>query len=158
MKKMTHIDDQQRPRMVDVSSKAVSHRVATASGWIALRPATVRLIKGNKMAKGNVLLTAELAGVQAAKQTSGLIPLCHLLPLSKVAVTAELRRNGIFVKSEVKCTGQTGVEMEALTAVTVALLTVYDMCKAVDKTMLLSDIHLLKKTKQPVDSAARGEA
>lgn len=156
MKTLTHIDDQQRPRMVDVSSKGISHRVATASGWIALRPATVRLIKGNKMAKGNVLLTAELAGVQAAKRTSDLIPLCHLLPLSKVAVTAVLRRNGVLVKSEVKCTGQTGVEMEALTAVTVALLTVYDMCKAVDKSMVVSDIHLVQKTKQPVNAGVRG--
>ena len=149
MKKLTHIDEQQRPRMVDVSHKCLSHRVATASGWIALQPATVRLVRANKIAKGNVLLTAELAGIQAAKQTASLIPLCHIVPLTKIAVTATLRRDGVAVESAINCTDRTGVEMEALTAVSVALLTVYDMCKAVDKKMTLTDIHLVSKTKQP---------
>jgi len=150
MKKLTHIDERQRPRMVDVSPKGLSHRVAIASGRIALKPATVRLIRASKIAKGNVLVTAELAGIQAAKQTANLIPLCHIVPLTKVAVTATLQRNGVAVTSEVKCTDRTGVEMEALTAVSVALLTVYDMCKAVDKTMTLTDIHLVEKIKTPV--------
>lgn len=149
IKKLTHLDEQHRPRMVDVSPKGLSHRVATASGFITLQPATVRLVRANQIAKGNVLLTAELAGIQAAKQTASLIPLCHIVPLTKVAVTATLRRNGIAMKSEVKCTDRTGVEMEALTAVSVALLTVYDMCKAVDKKMALTGIRLDSKTKQP---------
>jgi cyclic pyranopterin phosphate synthase len=153
MKKLSHIDERQRPRMVDVSPKGLSHRVATASGWIALKPATVRLIRASTIAKGNVLVTAELAGIQAAKQTASLIPLCHIVPLTKVAVTATLRRNGVAVTSEVKCTDRTGVEMEALTAVSVALLTVYDMCKAVDKTMTLADIRLVEKIKTPVGGA-----
>jgi len=149
MKKLTHIDEQQRPRMVDVSPKGLSHRIAKASGWISLQPSTVKLIRANGMTKGNVLLTAELAGIQAAKLTANLIPLCHVVPLTKVAVTATLRRNGVSIKSEIKCTDRTGVEMEALTAVSVALLTVYDMCKAVDKNMTLTDIRLDSKTKQP---------
>ena len=153
MKKLTHIDERQRPRMVDVSPKGLSHRVATASGWIAMKPATVRLIRASTMAKGNVLVTAELAGIQAAKQTATLIPLCHIVPLTKVAVTATLRRNGVAITSEVKCTDRTGVEMEALTAVSIALLTVYDMCKAVDKTMTLTDIRLVEKIKTPVGGA-----
>ena len=147
MKKLTHLDEQHRSCIVDVSLKGLSHRIATASGFIILQPATVKLVRTNQMAKGNVLLTAELAGIQAAKQTSSLIPLCHIVPLSKVTVIATLRRNGVAVKSEVKCTDRTGVEMEALTAVSVALLTVYDMCKAVDKKMVLTEIRLDSKIK-----------
>ncbi len=144
---LTHMDDKNRPRMVDVSDKGICHRVAKASGRIALGPETLSLIAENKIKKGNVLTTAELAGVQAGKQTANLIPLCHTLLLTKVSVTAVLEADGVAVTSEVKCTGQTGVEMEALTAVSVALLTIYDMCKAVDKSMKLGDIHLLEKTK-----------
>ncbi|MEI7880181.1 MAG: cyclic pyranopterin monophosphate synthase MoaC [bacterium] len=147
MKKLTHIDEQQRPHMVDVSPKAITHRVAVASGWITLQPATVRLIRAHALTKGNVLITAELAGIQAAKQTAHLIPLCHIVPLTHVAVKATLRRNGVEIKSAINCTDRTGVEMEALTAVSVALLTIYDMCKAVDKKMTLTDIHLVSKTK-----------
>jgi cyclic pyranopterin phosphate synthase len=144
---LTHMDDQNRPRMVDVSSKDITHRVAKATGCITLSPDTVALIAENKIKKGNVLTTAELAGVQAGKQTANLIPLCHTLLLTKVSVTAELGADGVEVTSEVKCTGKTGVEMEALTAVSVALLTIYDMCKAVDKSMTLGNITLLEKTK-----------
>jgi cyclic pyranopterin phosphate synthase len=145
--KLTHMDDQNRPRMVDVSDKGISDRVARAAGRITLTPETVALIAESKIKKGNVLTTAELAGVQAGKQTANLIPLCHTLLLTKVSVTAILAADGVEVTSEVKCTGKTGVEMEALTAVSVALLTIYDMCKAVDKSMKIGDITLLEKTK-----------
>jgi cyclic pyranopterin phosphate synthase len=150
MKKLTHVDDQSRPRMVDVTDKPVSYRVARAQGHIDLQAETIGLIKQHGIKKGNVLTVAELAGVQAAKQTPQLIPLCHTLLLSSVHVDAVLNEQGVTVTSEVKCTGQTGVEMEALTAVSVALLTVYDMVKAVDKTMRINDICLLEKTKTSV--------
>ncbi|MCP4450422.1 MAG: cyclic pyranopterin monophosphate synthase MoaC [Planctomycetes bacterium] len=150
MKKLTHVDDQSRPRMVDVTDKPVSYRVARAQGHIDLQADTVALIKQHGIKKGHVLTVAELAGVQAAKQTPQLIPLCHTLLLSRVQVDAVLNERGVTVTSEVKCTGQTGVEMEALTAVSVALLTVYDMVKAVDKTMRIHEIRLLEKTKIPV--------
>lgn len=150
MNKLSHIDGRSRPRMVDVSAKAVSLREAVASGFITLQPATVRLIRSRKVAKGNVLVTAELAGIQAAKRTPELIPLCHSLLLSRAGVEAVLERKGVRVTGTVVCTGQTGVEMEALTAVSVALLTIYDMCKAVDKKMLIRDVKLVSKTKKPV--------
>ncbi len=147
---LSHLNEQNQPRMVDVSEKPTSHRVATAEGHIRLKRDTVVLIRENKMRKGNVLLTAELAGVQAAKQTANLIPLCHNLFLTKVTVEAELTEAGVMVRCEAKCTGQTGVEMEALTGASLALLTVYDMCKAVDKEMVISDVRLLEKTKKQV--------
>lgn len=153
MKQLSHLDERQRPRMVDVSPKGLSHRVAAARGVIRLRSATIRLIRANQIAKGSVLLTAELAGIQGAKQTSSLIPLCHVVPLTSVSVKASLRRDAVVVESEVKCTDRTGVEMEALTAVSVALLTVYDMCKAVDKTMVIGEIVLRSKSKQSVEPA-----
>jgi cyclic pyranopterin phosphate synthase len=153
MKKLSHVHDQAGPRMVDVTNKPQSHRVARAEGHIELCEETVRLIKENKIRKGSVLTVAELAGVQAAKATSQLIPLCHPLLLSHVQVAAALNDQGVTVTSEVKCTGQTGVEMEALTAVSVALLTVYDMVKAVDKTMRISRVHLLEKTKTSIGKA-----
>lgn len=150
MGKLSHVDSQGRPRMVDVSDKAVSFRRARARGHIVLQERTRTLIAENGIKKGNVLSTAELAGVQAAKQCAGLIPLCHPLLLTKVRVDAALDGSGISIESEVRCTGQTGVEMEALTAVSVALLTVYDMCKAVDKSMVMGEIRLLEKTKEEV--------
>ncbi|MCF7973754.1 MAG: cyclic pyranopterin monophosphate synthase MoaC [Phycisphaerae bacterium] len=150
MKKLTHVDDQAGPRMVDVTDKPLSHRVARAQGHIGLQGDTVQLIRENKIRKGSVLTVAELAGMQAAKATSQLIPLCHPLLLSHVQVEAALNDQGVTVTSEVTCTGQTGVEMEALTAVSVALLTVYDMVKAVDKTMRISDIHLKEKIKTSI--------
>jgi cyclic pyranopterin phosphate synthase len=151
MKKLTHVDDQARPRMVDVTDKPLSYRVARAQGHIDLQQETIDLITHNGIQKGNVLTVAELAGVQAAKQTPQLIPLCHTLLVSKVLVDAVLNDQGVTVTSEVKCTGQTGVEMEALCAVSVALLTVYDMCKAVDHTMHIGNITLLEKTKTPCE-------
>ena len=137
--------------MVDVTDKPLSHRVARAEGHISLQEDTIQLIKGNRIKKGGVLTVAELAGVQAAKQTPQLIPLCHTLLLSRVQVDAVLNERGVTVTSEAKCTGQTGVEMEALCAVSVALLTVYDLCKAVDQTMRISDIHLLEKNKISIE-------
>ena len=150
MANLSHIDGQGRARMVDVSDKAVSFRRARASGHIALQKETLALIADNRIKKGNVLTTAELAGVQAAKQCASLIPLCHPLLLTKVLVDAKLDVEGVSIESEIRSTGQTGVEMEGLTAVSVALLTVYDMCKAVDMHMSMGEIRLVEKTKEPV--------
>ena len=152
MNELTHIGSDNRPAMVDVGDKPLSFRTAKAEGFIALQPATVKLIGDNGITKGNVLITAELAGTQAAKRTAELIPLCHTLLLSNVRVKAALNDDGVTIHSEVKCNGQTGVEMEALTAVSVALLTVYDMCKAVDKKMEIGAITLLEKTKTETGS------
>ncbi len=133
--------------MVDVGAKPNQIREAKASGRIALSPETVALISENSMKKGDVLTVAEVAGIQAAKRAADLIPLCHTLLLTKVDVKATIVDKGVEVNSLVRCVGQTGVEMEALTAVSVALLTVYDMCKAVDKEMVISNVKLLEKTK-----------
>lgn len=145
---LSHIDKNGKANMVDVGSKPQQVRQAKATGFIMLSSETVKLIKENQMKKGDVLTVSEIAGIQAAKQTPSLIPLCHTLMLTKVDVKATLMDNGVKVDSLVKCIGQTGVEMEALTAVSVALLTVYDMCKAVDKNMVIDGITLLEKTKQ----------
>ena len=145
--KLSHTDEQGRARMVDVSDKPVQKRRAVASGKILLQPETIQLVKENQMKKGDVITVAEIAGIQAAKRTHELIPLCHPLQLSKVKVTCTLTEEGVEAVGEVICSGQTGVEMEALTAVQVALLTVYDMCKAVDKQMIMQEIRLNEKTK-----------
>jgi len=147
MAEFSHVDAQGRARMVDVSAKSPVHRLARASGSIALGAETLALIAANNVKKGDVLAVAQLAGIQAAKRTSDLIPLCHPLQLSQVDVQAELTKSGVKVVSTVQCIDRTGVEMEALTAVSVALLTVYDMCKAVDKNMRISDILLEAKHK-----------
>lgn len=144
---LTHIDSKGKANMVDVGDKPNQIREAKATGFIKLNNETVKLIKENQMKKGDVLTVCEIAGIQAAKQTPSLIPLCHTLMLTKVDVKATLTDNGVKVDSLVKCIGQTGVEMEALTAVSVALLSVYDMCKAVDKAMIIEEISLLEKTK-----------
>ena len=136
--------------MVDVSAKPMSSRMAVASGRITLAPATVALIRGNEIAKGDVIATARLAGIQAAKQTAHLIPLCHTIPLSEVKIDIELAKEGARVSCSARTVAQTGVEMEALTGVSVALLTIYDMCKAVDKEMVIGEVRLLEKTKQTV--------
>lgn len=146
-KKLSHINDEGKAKMVDVGSKPIQQRMATASGFIKLQAETITLIKDNEIKKGDVLTVSEIAGIQAAKQTSSLIPLCHPLMLTKVSVETKICKNGIEVKSMAKCQGQTGVEMEALTAVNVALLTIYDMCKAVDKEMMMSEIQLIEKQK-----------
>jgi cyclic pyranopterin phosphate synthase len=147
MSRLTHIARDGSAKMVDVSAKPLSHREATAAGRIALRPATLELIASEKIAKGNVFATARLAGIQAAKQTAQLIPLCHTLGLSHVEVGLTSDETGVAVTCTARTTAQTGVEMEALTGVAVALLTIYDMCKAVDKEMRIEDLKLLKKTK-----------
>jgi cyclic pyranopterin phosphate synthase len=147
MSKLTHTDEQGRARMVDVGAKPDQERSATAKGYIALAPETVGLIRDNQMKKGDVLTVAEIAGIQGAKRTSELIPLCHPLQVTKVEVNARLLANGVEVAATARCVGKTGIEMEALTAVGVALLTVYDMCKAVDKQMVIGDIRLIEKKK-----------
>lgn len=150
MSRFSHIDDEGKANMVDVSHKPNQVRVARASGFIKLQSETVALIRDNKMKKGDVLTVAEIAGIQAAKKNSELIPLCHPLPLSKVEVKTKLTDAGVEVESMAKCIGQTGVEMEALMATNVALLTIYDMCKAVDKEMVLEQIKLIEKTKTDI--------
>lgn len=147
---LTHLDEKGRAAMVDVSAKPLSVREATAQARISLRPETLRLIQDNGLPKGDVLAVARVAGIQAAKQTQNLIPLCHQLPLSKVAVDFTFEPDGILVTTMVKTTAQTGVEMEALTAASLAALTLYDMCKAVDKEMEISGVKLLVKTKTPL--------
>jgi cyclic pyranopterin phosphate synthase len=158
MKQLSHLDERRHPHMVDVSAKARSLRTARATGFIRLAPETVELVKKDALAKGNVLVCAELAGIQAAKETSRLIPLCHPLPLTRIAAECTLGPEGVTVCSVVRCAGRTGVEMEALTAVSVALLTVYDMCKAVDSGMVITDIRLLEKTKVAMSETAEAAA
>src|SRR4051812_39926572 len=150
MARLSHVAADGSAQMVDVSAKPVSAREAVAAGRITLQPETLALISENKIAKGNVFATARLAGIQAAKQTSQLIPLCHNLNLTKVGVEINETDGGLEVQCTARTAAQTGVEMEALTGVSVALLTIYDMCKAVDKQMQISDIRLLKKTKRDV--------
>lgn len=145
---LSHIDDKGKANMVDVGDKPNQVRQAKATGFIKLNSETIKLIRENQMKKGDVLTVSEIAGIQAAKQTPSLIPLCHTLMLTKVDVKATLTDIGVKVDSLVKCVGQTGVEMEALTAVSVALLTIYDMCKAVDKAMVIEEIRLVEKTKK----------
>ena len=136
--------------MVDVGGKSPQHRRARAAGTIELAAATRELIRQNQLAKGDVLTVAQIAGIQAAKRAGELIPLCHPLVLDHVAVTLTLTGDGVSATSEVACVGRTGVEMEALTAVAAALLTVYDVCKAVDKTMRIGNIVLVEKVKGDV--------
>lgn len=147
MEKLTHIDSEGDANMVDVAGKKIQFRSARAEGIIKLQPETIQLIKNNEMKKGDVLTIAEIAGIQAGKKNSELIPLCHPLQITKIDVKAKIVNEGVHVSSYTKCVGQTGIEMEALTAVSVALLTVYDMCKAVDKKMIIEGIRLIEKIK-----------
>lgn len=144
---LTHFDAEGRAVMVDVADKATSKRLATAAGTIRMQPATLQRILDNDIRKGDVLAVARLAGIMAAKQTPHLIPLCHPLPLASVSIDflPDAATGSLDVRATVGVTGQTGVEMEAMTAVSVAALTVYDMCKAVDRTMVLGEIRLLEK-------------
>ena len=147
---LTHLDEQGRARMVDVGAKAESERAAVARGRVTMQPETLDAIQAGKVRKGDVLTVAQIAGIQAAKRTHELIPMCHPLLLTHVAV--ELAPGGaegqawIDIEATVRCTGKTGVEMEALTAVSVAALTVYDMCKAADRGMRITDVHLARKS------------
>jgi len=148
MKRLTHTDKKGNAAMVDVGDKEIQLRIARARGSIFLDGKTIRLINKNLLKKGDVLTVAQIAGINAAKQTSLLIPLCHNIVLDKVTVDLTVNETGIMAESEIRCTGKTGVEMEALTAVGAALLTVYDMCKAVDKNMVISNIELTTKLKR----------
>ena len=150
MGRLTHIAPDGGAQMVDVSAKPLSTRVATAAGQIRLRPETLELISQDRIAKGNVFSVARVAGIQAAKRTAALIPLCHNIALSHVEVETAVLSDGLEVKCTARTTAQTGVEMEALTGVAVALLTIYDMCKAVDKEMQILDVRLTEKTKTSV--------
>lgn len=150
MTPLTHIDPKGKARMVDVSHKPNQLRIASAKGFIKLKIETLELIRENQVIKGDVLTVAQVAGIQAAKKTGELIPLCHPLPLTQVTVFTEIAGEGVLVTSEARCVGQTGVEMEALTAVSVALLTIYDMCKAVDKEMVIGEVRLVEKRKEDI--------
>jgi cyclic pyranopterin phosphate synthase len=147
MSKLTHFDESGASRMVDVSGKDVTDRVAVAHASVTMRPETFRLIMDKKVSKGDVLGVARVAGIMAAKRTGGLIPMCHPLNLSSVKV--DYKDNGadtVEIFSEVRVTARTGVEMEALVAASVTALTIYDMCKSVDRAMVINDVHLLKKS------------
>src|SRR5215472_7043453 len=145
--KLTHFDERGAARMVDVGGKPETHRTATAAGYIRMLPATLQVVASGKAKKGDVLGVARIAAIQAAKRTSDLVPLCHPVPLSSVEVefTLDKKASRIECRATVECTARTGVEMEALTAVQVGLLTIYDMCKAVDRGMAMEDIRLLEK-------------
>lgn len=147
MKKLTHLDKEGRAKMVDVTEKPSTVREAISKGYVSMKPETLRLIQEKRIPKGDVLCVARVAAIQAAKRTSELIPMCHPLNITSVSVDFSLdgMKNRIDIEACVKVTGQTGVEMEALTAVSVAALTIYDMCKAVDKEMVISNIKLLEK-------------
>lgn len=146
MAKLTHIGEDGAVRMVDVTDKAVTEREAVVAGEIAMMPETIRLISQGEMPKGNVLETARIAGIMAAKRTSDIIPLCHPLAITGIDLAFEVFDTRIEARASVRVPDRTGVEMEALTAVSVALLTIYDMCKAADRGMVIGNIRLLKKT------------
>lgn len=150
MSTLTHFDAQGQAHMVDISNKPATRRVAIAGGWIAMQQATLALIETGTAAKGDVLGIARIAGIQAAKKTSDLIPLCHPLALTRVAIEFEIlacsaSATGILCKATVETMGSTGVEMEALTAVQIALLTIYDMCKSIDRSMSIHEVQVLEK-------------
>ncbi|MCW5959146.1 MAG: cyclic pyranopterin monophosphate synthase MoaC [Pyrinomonadaceae bacterium] len=155
MKKLSHFDDQGKIKMVDVSRKETSARRAVASGKLLLSAETLEILKGQSNPKGDPLEIARIAGIMGAKKTSELIPLCHQINLSKVEVKAEIKEYGIYLEAEAKTSSQTGVEMEALTAVSVAALTIYDMCKAVQKDIEISEIRLESKTGGKSDYSAK---
>jgi cyclic pyranopterin phosphate synthase len=145
--KLTHIDEDGASRMVDVSEKDVTERIAVAHARVTMKPETFSLIMDKKIAKGDVLGVARVAGIMAAKKTSELVPMCHPLNLNSVKIDYEdNNQDSIEITSEVKVSGKTGVEMEALTAASICALTIYDMCKSADKSMLISDVYLVKKS------------
>jgi cyclic pyranopterin phosphate synthase len=146
MKRLSHMDEQGRVKMVDTSGKILTARRAVASARVLMSPETITAVRDERTPKGDPLETARLAGIMAAKRTAELIPLCHTLPLTHVEVRAEIQETSVYIEAEAATHAQTGVEMEALMAATVAALTVYDMCKAVDKAMTITDIRLEEKT------------
>jgi cyclic pyranopterin phosphate synthase len=148
MKEMSHMDEQGRPKMVDVSGKAETERLAIAKGIVKMQAATFQRIKGGGVEKGDVLAVAQLAGISAAKQTSNLIPLCHPIPIDEVKIDFALdeKNNSVEITTAVKSTGRTGVEMEALTATAIAALTIYDMVKGIDRGARIENVRLVKKS------------
>jgi cyclic pyranopterin phosphate synthase len=146
MSKLSHVDEQGRVAMVDTSAKPITARRAVASARVLMAPETVAAVRAHRTPKGDPLETARLAGIMAAKRTAELVPLCHPLPLTHVDVRAELNEEGVYLEAETATQAQTGVEMEALTAVSVAALTIYDMCKAMDRAITITDIRLERKT------------
>ena len=148
--RLTHVDEGGKARMVDVSAKPRVRRRAVARGRISLAPATVALVRENGLAKGDVLAVARIAGIMAAKKTSDLIPLCHNVQIEQVEVALAVEDDGIAIEATSLCTDKTGIEMQALTAVSVAALAIWDMCKAVDKSMKIGDIVLVEKTKEEI--------
>lgn len=148
MKELTHTDKQGKAVMVDVGEKKIMTRIAKARGHIRIAVETGKLIVDNQIKKGDVFTVAQIAGISAAKQTYSLVPLCHNITIDNISVDLSVDSTGVLAESEVKCSGKTGVEMEALTAVTIALITVYDMCKAVDKKMVIDRIELIEKTRK----------
>lgn len=148
MKEFSHLDSKGRARMVDVGAKPVQLRIAVAEGRVRCQPETIAALRDRKLPKGDVLTVAKVAAVQAAKRTDELIPLCHSLPLDAVDLSFTLEADAVNIRAEARVHAKTGVEMEALTAVSVAALTIYDMCKAVDKKMVIERVHLVSKVKQ----------
>ena len=148
MTKFSHLDGCGRARMVDVGQKPPQLRIAVAEGSVRCRPKTISALRAKKMPKGDVFTVAKVAAIQAAKRTDELIPLCHSLPLEAVEVHFSLKKNQVHIRAEARTTAKTGVEMEALTAVSIAALTIYDMCKAVDKTMIIENVRLVSKIKK----------
>jgi cyclic pyranopterin monophosphate synthase len=144
---LSHLDEQGKARMVDVSSKERVRRTARATGMILMQPETLRLLREGLLKKGDAFAVARVAGIAAAKRTSDLIPLCHNIRIDHVSVDLALEEPGVRISASAACTESTGIEMEVLTAVSVAALTLYDMCKAVDREMRIADIHLVEKTK-----------
>ena len=146
MSELTHFDERGASRMVDTSDKPETHRLARASALVRMAPATLALIRDRALAKGDVLEVARLAGIMAAKRTGDLIPLCHPLPITSASIDLVVEEDGVVATATITTTGRTGVEMEAMTAVSVALLTIYDMAKAIDKAMTIGGVRLLSKT------------
>jgi cyclic pyranopterin phosphate synthase len=149
---LSHLDKTGQARMVDVSRKKNVKRTAVAHGTIVLAPATVRLLKNNLLKKGDALACARVAGIMAAKKTSELIPLCHGIAVDHVSIDFEVGKAGIGITATAACVDKTGIEMEALTAVAIAALTIYDMCKAVDKNMSIGEVRLIEKRKEPMNA------
>ena len=150
MNDFSHIDSTGKVKMVDVSGKPVSRRTAVAAGFVRMAADTVTKLREGTLKKGDALATARIAGIMGAKGTSGLIPLCHPLPIDDIAVGLELKEDGVEIEATVTCTARTGVEMEALTAVSIAALALYDMCKAIDRGMVIESVTLKSKTKEEV--------
>lgn len=154
---LTHINDQGRARMVDVSEKAITHRIAVAAGSIYMQPETLQAIIDGQIKKGDVLAVAQVAGIMAAKRTWEIIPMCHQIPLSGVDINFALEDDGIAIEATARCKGETGVEMEALAAASVAALTIYDMCKSHQRDMEITAVRLMEKTGGRSGHFVRGE-